>query len=392
MINNLIVTNIISLNDIDEQQSVRTLSTEHPRFMWMRQIEILFFHMSISDMEMAKKNMIDECCKFYYNDEIELKRIQTFWNDYHPSKAIWWYTSDSFLYRLLNRAFRTENILLLNAFRFFMIDLRNQLSELYQTQYTNNTQIFYVYRGQGMSVKELQKIRDNIGGFLSINTFFSTTVSSSLAADFAGDSFSQLIYERSVVFQMEIDPRICPSRSPFANISKHSSMPSEDEILFSMGTIFRIDLVEELEIGGLWIVTLTMTNEYDKNFDRLCDLYQQNLNEKPEYIIIGDLYISAGQYEKAELHYLKRLYVPDVDIGLINRQLGYIYYLEDENDLAKAYYKSAITRFQEVNNYEELISTYCDLAMMHTDCGKYKLALKILYKAKTICNFSSNFI
>jgi hypothetical protein len=42
-------------------------------------------------------------------------------------QAIQWYTAEYFLYKLLNKAIRTEGIELLYAFRFYLIDLSDAL-------------------------------------------------------------------------------------------------------------------------------------------------------------------------------------------------------------------------------------------------------------------------
>ncbi|CAF3120502.1 unnamed protein product, partial [Rotaria sp. Silwood2] len=44
-----------------------------------------------------------------------------------------------------------------------------------------------VYRGQLMSADELQLIKNNIGEFISINIFLSTTTIRSIAIDFSGN-------------------------------------------------------------------------------------------------------------------------------------------------------------------------------------------------------------
>ncbi len=125
--------------------------------------------------------MVDKCRLDYVNNKIEEKKINDFANDYTPKSAVAWYTRDSFLYRLLNEALRTENIDDIFKYRFFIADLYQQLNELHtdciqkRSVYNENV-ILTVYRGQSMYAMELKKIQDNIGGFISINTFFSTTI------------------------------------------------------------------------------------------------------------------------------------------------------------------------------------------------------------------------
>ncbi|CAF4107593.1 unnamed protein product, partial [Rotaria sp. Silwood1] len=49
--------------------------------------------------------MLEVARAHYNSDQVEMKKIDEFARDYRSTKAIWWYTNDSFAYRLLNRAF-----------------------------------------------------------------------------------------------------------------------------------------------------------------------------------------------------------------------------------------------------------------------------------------------
>jgi hypothetical protein len=63
--------------------------------------------------------MINECRLCYENDLIEQDKIKDLEENYSVNEAISWYTIDSFLFRILNKAFRTENIDIIFKFRFF---------------------------------------------------------------------------------------------------------------------------------------------------------------------------------------------------------------------------------------------------------------------------------
>jgi len=97
------------------------------------------------------RNELINICKNYYDGNLsQLNILNEFEQTYSPDKALWWYTRESFLCRLLNKALRMQNINLLFLFRFFIRDIQRQLG-----QYQCSSSI-RVYRGQLMSNEELQ--------------------------------------------------------------------------------------------------------------------------------------------------------------------------------------------------------------------------------------------
>ena len=189
--------------------------------------------------------------EFYCGNEIELNRIDDFEQNYNKTRALTWYTSDSFVYRLLNKAIRTENFDLLFACRFFIVDLHNQLDSL-QTQFKEHVRLcgkdtLTLYRGQHMMMDDFEKLRDNIGKLISTNSFLSTSSCSEVAMIYAGSDVSHpTMY--SVLFQITIDINASSKENqhPFADISAYSQFTDEQEVLFSLGAMFRIeDVVNE---------------------------------------------------------------------------------------------------------------------------------------------------
>jgi hypothetical protein len=61
---------------------------------------------------------------------------------------------------------------------------------------------------------------------------------------------------------MEINPSL--SSAPFASVDKISAYPAENEILFSMNTVFKIGTKKIDE--GLWEVNLSLTKDNDQQF------------------------------------------------------------------------------------------------------------------------------
>ncbi|CAF3400733.1 unnamed protein product [Rotaria sp. Silwood2] len=88
--------------------------------------------------DQTKYEMLHECRIHYNNDKSAQNPMDLFEKTYQSNEALTFYTNDSFLYRLFNRAFRTENIDYLFIFRFFLADMYNHLERLYSEQFLNN--------------------------------------------------------------------------------------------------------------------------------------------------------------------------------------------------------------------------------------------------------------
>ncbi|CAF1376324.1 unnamed protein product [Rotaria sordida] len=58
------------------------------------------------------------------NRQNELNIICEFENDCPSNRTLWWYTRETFIYHLLNEAFRIQNIDVLLIFQFFIHDVQ----------------------------------------------------------------------------------------------------------------------------------------------------------------------------------------------------------------------------------------------------------------------------
>ncbi|CAF2623776.1 unnamed protein product [Rotaria sp. Silwood2] len=187
----------------------------------------------MDQMDIAKKEMIHECFSQYEDDITEQPKIGDFQNNYNETEAIWWYTRDCFLYRLLNKALRTENIDIFK-FRFFIKELFHQLkdaSDVYTKEIIEcGIETFSLYRGQSIAFDKLQKLKQCVNGLISFNTFLSTTIDRDVAVVDAGDGSGTPVIE-SVLFEMIVNINV-NRKTPFANIKHLSYFKDEDEILF----------------------------------------------------------------------------------------------------------------------------------------------------------------
>ncbi|UJR24415.1 hypothetical protein I4U23_005791 [Adineta vaga] len=220
--------------------------------------------------EFARQEMIEMFQYKYADSPNDLKKIDEFNKTFRKENAIKWYTSDSFLYRILHETLRLEDIDTIFKLRYFIHDLHNLLVEL-QTPFIQSLhkdqRILTLYRGQRMKMNELKKLQENVGKLISMNSFLSTTNNVQAAVFFAGDGLLEdPTSEVSVIYQITID--LCVAHSiPFSKIDYQSIYEDEEEVLFSMASVFQIDTIEQY--GSLWIVDLILINKVDEGWKQL---------------------------------------------------------------------------------------------------------------------------
>ncbi|CAF1403772.1 unnamed protein product [Adineta steineri] len=197
-----------------------------------------------------EKELMQICKDAYKGNSFELDNISEFEQRYLSDKALWWYTRETFFYKTLNAVLRNEKIHIIFLFRAFIFDIQHQLQR-YQVQ--NRIR---VYRGQVISSDELENLKKSIGQYISVNSFVSTTTDPQQARLFLDvpDTTNKL---ESVLFDIIADPKVVTTK-PFADISTFSDFPSESEILFMIGSIFRVDSIKRSDDDEVWIVRMEL--------------------------------------------------------------------------------------------------------------------------------------
>ncbi|CAF1354211.1 unnamed protein product, partial [Didymodactylos carnosus] len=218
----------------------------------------------MEDNEEAKSDMIMTCRKYYeninrvsdiipVNENIiasQIKQINEYEQHYTSDKAIQWYTKDSFVYRLINKALRTQNLDLLYMMRFHIRDLskclRTKHQELSKLIGNNDTDQFTLYRGQcGINIAE--QYEKSIRKIITTNGYFSTTSSINVAKMFGavGQQLSASNHQ-SILFEININLKsILSSKVTVADIHLSSEIGEEDEYLFDLNATFKVEDVQK---------------------------------------------------------------------------------------------------------------------------------------------------
>jgi hypothetical protein len=91
--------------DIYKRESSHTLKSDNSSFMWFQLFVEVLLRMIQSST--SKNELIELLKKGNYENSNSI--IEEFENTYTSKTSIWWYTRDSFVYRILNKALRTQN-------------------------------------------------------------------------------------------------------------------------------------------------------------------------------------------------------------------------------------------------------------------------------------------
>ncbi|CAF5220469.1 unnamed protein product, partial [Rotaria magnacalcarata] len=104
------------------------------------------------------------------------------------------------------------------------------------------------------------------GDIISINTFLSTTTSLQIALAFA-DASSNTDDFVPILFCIETDPSVQHKR-PYANISNYSMFSDEEEVLFAMGSLFRLQYIEKLDkMNNIAVIHLQIIDQKDIDYN-----------------------------------------------------------------------------------------------------------------------------
>ncbi|CAF0924956.1 unnamed protein product [Adineta steineri] len=168
---------------------------------------------------------------------------------------------------------------------FFIGDLHRQIEQLHQKQYAGITadDTFTLYRGQGLSTADFeQMIKDR--------EVFSTFAESNQASpDLCG-----------ILFVMKVNPS--QSTAPFASIAGINQFQGEEEVLFSMNSVFRIQDIKQM--GGnnrLYEIDLILTADNDPELSKFTDyIRQESFPDSEGWYRLGMVLIKMGQFDKAE--------------------------------------------------------------------------------------------
>ena len=362
-----------------DDTSTKDLEHIEPSFMYTQLLKEILLEIDDEENDRrAIKELIVFTRHLYADNSSELKKIDQLEREYHEHSPIWWYTYECFLYPMLNRSLRLLDVESILKMGFFIRHLHRHIEQLHREQESEHANPLIVYRGQGFSKENFDKLLRSKGGLLSFNNFLSTSKSKEVSLNFAlsaprtGDSLG-------ILFIMSIDRAV--ATSPFAlvnDVSYYSDI--EQEILFSMNTLFRIDQIEEIDtINRIWQVKLILTADTDPQLCALSARLRDETQGATGWQRLGLLLIKLGQHVKAEQVYRALLDQTSEEVykAYYEHQLGCIQYKQGEYSKAIVSFGNALEIRVRIlpSDHPHLATSYNSLGGAHYSNGDGSKAL-----------------
>lgn len=378
----------ISMSFVDTNVTLSKDQIE-PSFMYTTILKEIL--LTIQFEEQHIRDYIEYCRNMFANNPNELKLIDKFESQHRTKSAVWWYTYECFLYVMLNRALRQMDGNIIIKMGFFITYLHQQIDELYREQLKAGkfNKSFIVYRGQKMAKVEFEKLQKIKNGLLSFNNFLSTSKKREIGMNFA--SSNDIVHSDNVgiLFVMTIEPH--QSTTSFASVAHISDFgTSEDEILFAMHSVFRINEIKPMnEHQNVYQVNLTLTTDKDKDLQILTDRIREECAPNSKgWFRVALVLNKMGQFETAQQVYEMLLEQETVEKekAVIFNQLGQMMRQRGKYKEAICFYEKDLEISQKTlsPNHPELAVSYNNIGVVYEEMHDYTNALLYYEKALKI--------
>ncbi|CAF3329455.1 unnamed protein product [Rotaria sp. Silwood2] len=242
-----------------------------------------------------------------------LKNIDYFERTYTSDRALYWYTRPDFFNILVNRALRTNDIKSIYIFRDHIVDIHKALRKAaknYRLQLRRQgVQSLVVYRGTTMSKSNYEVLElYGINRYICLNGFVSTTTDEEVAKIYAASNDGSTISSDNVVSVIYVVTIETDNEEVvFINVSDSSAIIDEREILFDIGTTFKVNKIIPQETYKTFYVYMTATHDgihiahslIRADPDALCETTKSRLREWFSFAWKdADLHLTMDGFEK----------------------------------------------------------------------------------------------
>ncbi|CAF2166564.1 unnamed protein product [Rotaria magnacalcarata] len=339
---------------------------------------------SLPKNEQSKQQIVRLSKDYYRGNAKELKLIEEFDQGYAPRDAILWYSKQSFIYKLINQAFRTDNIDLLCKFGFIFNDLSENLKPEHRKFFVSEEKTLTVYRGMRLDRHEFDKLNKNKGKLISTNGYLSTSRQKSKAESFCNKS-TRRWDTISVLLEITCDLEQMDKNTVFADISQLSQYPHEQEVLFDVNSCFKINSIEETETYAT--IKMNVSNEGQKVVKEYLEFTKEETGEDNAKIVFGKLLCSLGEYDKSKKYFELLLNDSNAeDLARIEFNIGRALYLKSELNEARKYYQRAHDHMQQKKQERTIHFAHVlnNIGIISSDQNKFDEALGYYQQALKI--------
>ncbi|CAF3851274.1 unnamed protein product, partial [Adineta steineri] len=350
--------------------------------------------------EQAKEEMLEKSKEYYADDTVELLQIILFRYNYTTATAIEWYTDDTFVHKLVNKALRSENIELLSTFRFFIGDLSTAIKQEYINQQkipgtiasnsrTGSSSVIKLFSGQVLPRMELERLEQNLGTVISINSFFSTSMKLNEARAFADRGVLNANMGK-VLIEILLDTSL-QDITAYAQTNNRTQFLREEEIVFDCGALFNVTSVEYDPFTNIWNIEMIAVSKTSINEHPYLTTIRETFIQSHSDIVTYGIIMGHGFDKKDEaIQYFNRLlsnyWFHYEDIPDILQQRGILYEKNGESALAVRDYDEALElyRFRAPKNLPGMASLYSQIGIIQMTTSDYQTSLNSHQQAMDI--------
>ncbi|CAF4657407.1 unnamed protein product [Rotaria socialis] len=305
-------------------------------------VHSMLFKDILLEIDEDDKKPMKALVAYCHDQGVSKQQLNYFQNEYNQKSAIWWYTENIFLYSMLNKALRSLDMEAMVKMVFFYPKF---------TSTTGTT-----------SPKTINKDRK-------------------VSMQFVQDALHNNTATIGILFIMTIDQKtISASNTPFAMIEDESAVKGEQEILFTMHTIFRVvEIKQTAKNSRLWDVQLTITGDNDPQLSALTNHIKEEVQGSTGWRRMGKLMLQVGHFDEAEELYNELLEnaSTDSDRAFIYYELGRVKWQQGQYEKEITFYEKSLKINEKIlsTNDPILSAIYNNIALAYQNMGGYLKAL-----------------
>ncbi|CAF1311995.1 unnamed protein product [Rotaria sordida] len=269
-------------------------NTHDPMFIYSQLINEII--LDNDETEFAMKELINFARQEYDGNPKELSIIDEFENDYDKTRAIWWFTRQCFLSKMLNKALRIPEADVLFKLRLFIQDLYHQI----ENESITNTSLS-VYLGQTIHQNDLDDLQKSLinHGLLVFSQFLFGSTDLLKAVEIAKNLPNLTDEYIPVILHLNISSNMkCANRS-----SLRYNVDDNNDVLLNMGIIGRLTKIEKSSFNqyGIASVYLTLIKcENEHSIQRILEIKRNEIKGASPFVSLIKLMMIMNQQIRAE--------------------------------------------------------------------------------------------
>ena len=180
------------------------------------------------------------------------------------------------------------------------------------------------------------------------------------------------------------------STKPFADVTSLSYFQGEEEVLFMLGTIFRIKKVTYSNEESIWIAELSLCSNSDHDLRDLFAYQKEKIGQNSsDAVSLGDILFKMGEFDKAKQYYnriLSEVSTNNQSVANCYFGLGNVAIEQDDYSTALQHHMKALEVRQKFleGNHRDLASSYNQIGTSYRRLCKYDKALQYCTIALTM--------